>query len=299
MSVKLNNMKQKNIINLLKSIIFVVLIIANTNFVFAAPAPHRFVINEKTKQSGIYWAGDEFTQYELPDGWKIYEPITILTQKTPFGTCVGETTYKGDEQYYQNCAKQIGLKYVDYKNVAYTSSEVSKFNESGWKCTPKAGKDYSNGFLLNEKDKEITTLIDFTLSKPNETAYPTEGQCVIEDTRWVAYENSGVSEGRIVTPFGMCNDSTYTYDNYETCSKQLGLTYVGSDLEKAVVTENTVSKNYLLPIIVSIFFIIISIIGLVIFKKFWKSNNLPPNLKDPNSQPIIDNDKLEQTDPKE
>ncbi len=36
---------------------------------FAAPGPSYLVVNEKTKQCGEYWTGDEFGQNNLPNGW--------------------------------------------------------------------------------------------------------------------------------------------------------------------------------------------------------------------------------------
>jgi hypothetical protein len=40
---------------------------------FAAPAANQFVINNQTNQCAMYWPGDEFTSYTLPDNWTIAE----------------------------------------------------------------------------------------------------------------------------------------------------------------------------------------------------------------------------------
>lgn len=295
-------MKLKNIIDSLAiSIVFVVVFIANTNFVLAAPAPEFFVINEQAKQCGIYWPGDEFSQNKLPVGWKIYETKKSLVLKTPYGTCNGE--YINQEQYYQGCAQQIGFKYVDYKNVPYTTNDVTKFGEGEWKCSSRAGKDYYQGFLINEKNKEFTTLIDFSLRKTNQTAYPTEGQCAITDKNWVAYEyqeNSGVYEGKIVTPFGECNN----FSDYKACCNQLGLTDVGRNLianktnentnknepERQVVTENNnLNKNFYLAIAGTLTLVSIAVIsGLILFKKYKNKKNLPPSSTEPSNPPKVD-----------
>lgn len=255
-------MKQKNIINSLTIfIVFIVVFVANTNFVLAVPMPRYFVINEQAKQCGVYWGGDEFSQYELPIGWKIYEPIRNLTLKTPYGTCNGDV----GKQYYQGCAQQIGFKYVDYKKVPYTTSDVSKFNEGGWKCGSQSGKSYYQGFLVNETSKELTTLINFSLfnSKTNRNAYPTEGQCTITDKNWVAYEyleSSGIYESKIVTPFGECNSK-----DDKSCCSQLGLTDVGENLTEE---NNSPKKKYLAIIDILISVSIAIIFGLILFKKY-------------------------------
>ncbi|KKT77449.1 MAG: hypothetical protein UW73_C0020G0021 [Microgenomates group bacterium GW2011_GWB1_44_8] len=270
--MKLNN----NINSLVIFIVFVVVSITNTNFVLAAPAREFFVINEQAKQCGIYWPGDEFSQNKLPVGWKTYEPKKSLVLKTPYGTCNGE--YINQEQYYQGCAQQIGYKYVDYKNIPYTTNDVAKFDDGGWKCSPRAGKDYYQGFLINEKNKELTTLIDFSLKKANQTAYPTEGQCTLTDKNWVPYEyqeNSGMYEGKIVTPFGECNNFS-DYD-YKVCCNQLGLTDVERDLIASRTNENinsNLNKKIYIAIAVMLTIVFIAVIsGLILFKK--NKMNLP------------------------
>lgn len=50
------------------------LLFLSANLVSAAPAPWGIALNHETKECAGYWAGDEFTYYELPSGWKAYYP---------------------------------------------------------------------------------------------------------------------------------------------------------------------------------------------------------------------------------
>jgi hypothetical protein len=264
-------MKQKSTIGLFIAILlFSVFFISTTKIAFTAPGQESFVINATSKQCGTYWPGDEFSQNKLPSGWKIYEPEMGVVLDTPFGTCKGE--YTNPEQYYKDCAKKLGFKYVDYKNIPYTTGSVSKFNEDGWKCLSKLGKDYYQGFLVNETSNEFSMLIDFSLKKADSTAYPTEGQCQITDKNWVTYEYPEKYSAEIVTPFGQCSN----FSDYKNCCDQLGLAYVGRDL---VATDNVVMEfinvNGGLLIIGSLVFVgVVGVSGVILFKKYGKINKL-------------------------
>lgn len=277
------------------------LFIVSVGVVFAAPAPEYFVINEKSKQCGIYWPGDEFSQYELPFGWKIYEPEKSLVLKTPFGTC--NYKYDNQDQYCQQCCSELGFKYVSYTNIPYTTEDVIKFNESGWKCSPRSGKDYYQGILVNEKNKECTTLIGFSLRKPNRTAYPTEGQCTITDKNWTVYEyqeKPEIYEYKITTPFGECNNL-----DMDTCCKQLGLTNMGRNLVATAenITDNKtdngisedrnlpkkINRNYYLAIISVLVLLVTALVsGILLFRKYKSKKNLPPSSAEPNNPPKVE-----------
>jgi len=274
-------MKSKNIISsFIFLVLFAAVFVVSTSVVFAAPAPEFFVINEENKQCGIYWPGDEFSQNGLPSGWEIYEPEKNLVLKTPFGTC--NYKYDNQEQYYQQCCSTLGFKYVNYTNISYTSEDVIKFNEGGWKCSPRSGKDYYQGILVNEKSKECTSLIDFFLEKPNQTAYPTEGQCTITDKNWVAYEyqeKPEMYEYKITTPFGECNNL-----DTDACCKQLGLTNVGRNL--GATTEN--GNYYLVIVSVLALLVIVLVFVFIIFKKRRSRKNSPPSQAKPSNSPRAD-----------
>lgn len=101
-------MKLKNIINLFTIfIVFVCTFVFGVTFVRAAPAPELLVINEQTQQCGVYWSGDEFSQYALPAGWVIYKPTQNLVLETPYGTCSNF-----DFRNQGACCDQLGLTNV-------------------------------------------------------------------------------------------------------------------------------------------------------------------------------------------
>lgn len=103
-----NIMKLKNIINsFVIFIVFVCTFVFGVKFVRAVPAPEQLVINEQTQQCGVYWSGDEFSQYKLPVGWTIYEPTQNLFLKTPYGTCSNF-----DFRDQGACCGQLGLTNV-------------------------------------------------------------------------------------------------------------------------------------------------------------------------------------------
>ncbi len=77
----------------------------------AAPAPWGIAINDKTRECAGFWPGDEFTAYQLPEGWKSYFPsYNPETKKNSVITDFGECDFKISEE--QKCCRQLGLKYV-------------------------------------------------------------------------------------------------------------------------------------------------------------------------------------------
>lgn len=72
--------------------------------------PWGIAINETTKQCGGYWRGDEFTQYNLPEGWKDYYPETYYELDFDSRLCV----IKNDESL-ATCCEQLGTKPEDIK----------------------------------------------------------------------------------------------------------------------------------------------------------------------------------------
>jgi len=56
-------------------VIISLIIFFPASMVTAAPAPWGLALNHETKECAGFWAGDEFTGYGLPEGWKAYYPI--------------------------------------------------------------------------------------------------------------------------------------------------------------------------------------------------------------------------------
>jgi hypothetical protein len=235
-------MKQKIKATLPIIVVLFFLFFISVSSVSSAPAGDFFVINEVQRECGYFWGGDEFSDAVLPDDWKIYDASSNLILKTPFGICDGEYTTK--EDFYPKCCEKMGFKFVDIKNIPYTKEDVVKFNETGWKCQPRWGKDYYQGVIINKETNECTTLTDFELEKPNTTSYATEGQCSITDPRWIAYEylensESAHFEAWVATPFGMCKPFT----GYENCCQQLGLKYVGKEISGLKYADTGISPD--------------------------------------------------------
>lgn len=73
----------------------------------AAPAPWGIAINNQTKECAVYWSGDEFTHYRLPEGWQEYYPANYDGSReigTPYGKC----NFENEEV----CCQELGLKYI-------------------------------------------------------------------------------------------------------------------------------------------------------------------------------------------
>ena len=65
-------------------ILSILVIISCSDIAYAAPSPKALAVNPATMECGIFWAGDEFERYSLPEGWKAY---AIGTEAIP-GECV-------------------------------------------------------------------------------------------------------------------------------------------------------------------------------------------------------------------
>ena len=75
--------------------------------VYSAPAPWGLALNHETKECAGYWAGDEFSYYELPDGWEAYYP-SLPNNSIEIET--GQCNFRYRE--YEGCCNQLGYTYV-------------------------------------------------------------------------------------------------------------------------------------------------------------------------------------------
>jgi hypothetical protein len=75
-----------------------------------APLPPGIALNLETKECAGYWAGDEFVDYVLPEGWVAYELGSRGQIETEIGTC----NYAPSERYSaaENCCRELGYQYV-------------------------------------------------------------------------------------------------------------------------------------------------------------------------------------------
>ncbi len=103
-------------------IIFIATIITITIFVnigYSVPAPQRLALNHETKECAMYWAGDEFTYYELPRGWKSYYiNYTSGFVETEIGNCSINPRTNG----FEECCNQLGYTFVS-GNIGETTKE--------------------------------------------------------------------------------------------------------------------------------------------------------------------------------
>jgi len=81
----------------------------------AAPAPWGLALNYETKECAGFWAGDEFTGYGLPEGWKAYYPThesgaegKNLWRKIQ--TEAGECSFQMRNE--EACCMELGYRFV-------------------------------------------------------------------------------------------------------------------------------------------------------------------------------------------
>lgn len=100
-------------VKIIKSIFLVLFLFLTSfisNFSSAAPAPWGVALNHDTRQCAGYWAGDEFTHYSLPEGWKDYYFDSELREGLEVNDCL-KNTQEGDYDY-ENCCAKINYEYV-------------------------------------------------------------------------------------------------------------------------------------------------------------------------------------------
>jgi hypothetical protein len=75
-----------------------------------APLPPGIALNLETKECAGYWAGDEYVDYKLPEGWVAYEVGSQDRIETEVGTC----TYAPSDGYgaAESCCRELGYRYT-------------------------------------------------------------------------------------------------------------------------------------------------------------------------------------------
>jgi hypothetical protein len=75
-----------------------------------APLPPGIALNLETKECAGYWAGDEYVDYVLPEGWVAYE----LGSQNRIETEIGACTYTPSDEYgaAESCCRELGCTYV-------------------------------------------------------------------------------------------------------------------------------------------------------------------------------------------
>jgi len=131
----------------MKKLIFALVIvnaaIFGISFAKAAPTPWGMALNLETKECAGFWAGDEFVDYKLPEGWKAYfSKYDPETRTTAFVTDVGECDFKmkGDEE---KCCQQLGYTYVS-DNIGKGNKTILRDREEFEKQLEKSRKKKDN-----------------------------------------------------------------------------------------------------------------------------------------------------------
>ena len=111
---------------MLNKIIILVTLLTIPYLMSAEPLPWGIAINPETEQCTGFWGGDEFTAYELPNGWVDYYPTagennSVIIQ-TEYGKC-NFVRYK-----YEECCNEIGLDYIEDPGVESNITKWGKQN---------------------------------------------------------------------------------------------------------------------------------------------------------------------------
>jgi hypothetical protein len=81
-----------------------------TLWLLLAPLPPGIALNFETGECAGYWAGDEYVDYALPEGWIAYELGRQGRIETEVGTCI----YAPSDGYgpAESCCRDLGYRYV-------------------------------------------------------------------------------------------------------------------------------------------------------------------------------------------
>ena len=114
--------------------------------VYAAPAPWGIAINEKAGECAGYWAGDEYGNNPLPEGWNAFYPWSAGWDKLgDVSECYLNSTNQGP--YFTNdsriCCERHGYAFVsknigwgrDSNNITTNSTNGTSQEPSGWNGT--------------------------------------------------------------------------------------------------------------------------------------------------------------------
>jgi hypothetical protein len=99
-----------------KKIILFIISLVTIGATTFAPLPQEFAVNYENKQCAEYWGGDEFVTYDLPGGWKTFEPQNSefydYIVETDIGTCQVSKADIDNTTYEEACCSQIGYEFV-------------------------------------------------------------------------------------------------------------------------------------------------------------------------------------------
>jgi len=221
----------------------------------AAPAPHQFVVNNKTRECGQFWGGDEFTVLELPEGWHDYKE--------------GFYIYDVEDSilpYNEDFAREV------CNNGSYTQNpEWPPYSENYEPIT------IETRYLKNLNPTHKIGVYSFGnvfLMVNNET-----GECG-ELKKNESYENLSMHESSL-----HINNKVWSslYEHYSEVAasmfcKQIGYEYIGfvepSSIRSTGLTQRQLASDFISSVI---FLLILAFIFVYIYIKIKKSSkkNLP------------------------
>lgn len=146
----------------MKKLIFALVIVSavifSNSFTKAAPTPWGIALNLETKECAGFWAGDEFVDYKLPEGWEAYfSKYDPETRTTTFETDIGECDFKmkGDEE---KCCQQLGYVYVS-GNIGKGNKTILRDREAFEKELERHRKYGKYSYLLLVVPLVVTAII--------------------------------------------------------------------------------------------------------------------------------------------
>ena len=111
----------------------------------AAPAPWGLALNHETKECAGYWAGDEFVDYKLPEGWKAYYPTydNPDSRWEKIKTEAGECSFQISKE--EACCMELGYRFVS-DNIGKGQKTILRDREEFEKALRK--KKDGSGYLM-------------------------------------------------------------------------------------------------------------------------------------------------------
>lgn len=181
------------------------------------PPLQQFVVNNQTKQCGVYYPDRDLPNNLTLLDWEKAEIVSNGLVKTPQGEC---NSIDG----YQNCCEKLGWEFLDTNDIPYSKKLISYSGVEGWKCVPY--NDPSRfGLMVNYKTEQCSPYTDYLLVNGNRVLNDVQHLCDPSGTEWDDLESYFLysnEETFIETPYGNCSDV-----DPERCCEELGFDYIG------------------------------------------------------------------------
>jgi hypothetical protein len=113
----------------------------------AAPAPWGIAINTENKECAGYWAGDEFVDYKLPEGWKAYYPTSNPENNLwdIIRTDAGECSFQIRKE--EACCMELGYAFVS-DNIGKGQKTILRDREAFEKALQRRRNQTPNYWII-------------------------------------------------------------------------------------------------------------------------------------------------------